>query len=333
MPVLFKSEDGSIDFDVLVKADDNFDIKGELLGVVYAPEVRDSQGDIASVEVIKDAAYNAARNGLPAIDVRHDGKPLAKDDAYVAESFIIQKGDSRFAGFKDYSGKPVDVTGGWGVVLKVDSPTLRTAYREGGWNGISMGGVGAVEVEKSDDLATSVLNALIAKLNPNNNDGDLDMAITKDELTALLAKSNEGLAATIAAAIKTALTKEEPKKEEPPKGDDAPIFKGEATVENLRKHRLAVAKHKIVKSIDPADPESFKKAEEALAEIEKEEKGDAPQVNPDIAKLEKQLADLRKGSNQSTSTNTTKTDLQKEEDECKAAAAAMAKIVNDSLKQ
>ena len=124
-------DDGSFNFGLLVKdAGSAFADKGELVAVVYAPERRDSQGDIASAEVIKEALYESARNGFD-IDIRHDGKAVPRDKAFVAESFIVQKNDPRFTDMKDYSGTPVDPTGSWGVVLKIDDQELRKLYREG----------------------------------------------------------------------------------------------------------------------------------------------------------------------------------------------------------
>src|SRR5690606_3383333 len=186
MPVLYK-QDGSIQFDLLTKVGSDFDEEGELLAVVYVPELRDSQGDIASAKVVKEMMHSFAKEGK-GIDIRHDGKPVGKDRAFVAEQFLVQKGDSRFAGFKDYDGNEVDVTGAWAVIIKIEDEELRRLYREGQWNGVSMGGVGEVEEEK-EGILKEILKAL--GLANNRNNGDQDM--TAEELAKALEKNNESL--------------------------------------------------------------------------------------------------------------------------------------------
>jgi len=329
MPVIYKSDD-MIDMDMLIKAAPAFDDKGELLAVVYAPELRDSQGDIASASVIKDMAYEAAQKGLPQIDIRHDGKALDRSKAYVAESFIVQKGDSRFEGFKDYDGKAVDVAGGWATVIKIEDPELRKAFKNGEWNGVSMAGHAAVETEKSDEMVERILKSLVTRITTSK-DGDIPM--DEKALKTLLAESNAELVKEIAKAVGEALKPAEPdKKDDKVQKTEAPKFSGEATVENLRKHRIAVAKHKIISETDFNDAESVKKSEEALAALEKDGAEGKKEDNPEIAKLEKQLADLRKSSNQSSadSKDANLSEIEKEDKACAEAAAAMVKHANAS---
>lgn len=144
MPTLYK-EDGSFEIEAMVKQED----EGTLLAVVYAPEFRDSQGDIASAEVIKDMAYSFMQNGGQ-IDIRHDGRAVGPDRAYVAENFIVQKSDPRFQDIVDYAGEPVDVTGGWATVIKLEDPSLRDLYSKHGWEGVSLAGRAEVVTEKED---------------------------------------------------------------------------------------------------------------------------------------------------------------------------------------
>ena len=162
MPVIYKA-DGAFDIEMLLKAADDFAERGEVLGVVYAPENRDTQGDIASAAVIKDLMYDAAQRG-EMIDIMHDGKALTNEQIFVAERFIVQKGDERFSDFKDYEGKVVDVTGAWATVLKVDDADLRKQFKKGDWNGLSMGGIADLALEKNDSLADRVVSALVDKL-------------------------------------------------------------------------------------------------------------------------------------------------------------------------
>jgi len=288
LPVIYK-EDGAFDIDMLVKAGDNFNEKGELLAVVYAPELRDSQGDIASADVIKDMMYDAAKNGV-SIDIRHNEKALAKSDAYIAESFIIQPGDARFADTKDRDGNRVDVTGGWGVLVKIDNPELRSLYSSGEWQGISMGGTAVVQQEK-EDLAAQVVETLINKLSFKTLHISGDIEMTGDELKNMLIENNKTLVEGFASVITKAL---EPKKADDEgnkdKKDDTQAavlkFEGEPTVENLRKHRLKVAKAKALDGIDWTNPESIAKGEEAIRAIEAEEVGKQADSG-DVSDLEK----------------------------------------------
>jgi hypothetical protein len=282
MPVIFKADDQSLDVELLIKTDDSFMEKGEVTALVYAPEQRDTQGDIASAEVIKTMMYDAARDGV-SIDVRHDGAALNKTQAYVAESFLVQKGDPRFEGIKTYDGTVVDPMGSWGVVLKIDDPVLRKKYRDGEWTGVSMGGTAEVVSEKSDDMAEQVIKALTNALGISPNTEDIDM--TKDELTAALKESNEALAKSIVEGVAKAMT---PKKEEPAKKEDhvndppakkkkalpAPIFKGDMTnSDDILAHQRRVALFDLRKDVDWADGDSVAEYAENLLAF-KEEFGD-----------------------------------------------------------
>lgn len=367
MPAIYKEEDGGFDFRMITKVGDDFAEKGELTAVVYAPELRDSQGEIASGAVIKDMMYDAAKEGL-SIDIRHNEKALAKEDAYIAESFIVQKGDPRFADATDYDNNPVDVTGAWAVVLKIEAPDLRAAYREGKWEGISMGGAAA---SVPDNAAEKVLAKLLQKISntsPQESQdlGDIDM--TGDELTAAIAKGNEPLLTAIAkmanpnagetdAEKLIRLEKENDllrKGKTPPKGkdtdddtdsDEAPVFKGDPTVKNIKAHRLALRKHNAQQKVDWADDKSVDVFQKEMVAIEKEASASDDDSNKDDGKsseerrLEKELADARKRSNQSDDDddNNSKTNsdpgyesMTKEEREGAAAGSEMAAWANDN---
>lgn len=334
MPVLYK-QDGSVQFDLLTKVGSDFDEQGELLAVVYVPELRDSQGDIASAKVVKEMMHSFAREGK-GIDIRHDGKPVGKDRAFVAEQFLVQKGDSRFDGFKDYDGNEVDVTGAWAVIIKIEDEELRRLYREGQWNGVSMGGVGEVEEEK-EGILKEILKAL--GLANNRNNGDQDM--TAEELAKALEKNNESLTKALIDGFSQVLAKSGDGKKEsaifkarPEAGESldeftarvlkeqesakaadildiyqkaqdefkrqAPVFKGDPNnPEDVRKHRLAVERWKMSKDVDWTDPESIAKYEQSLAMVDDDDDDDLEKCQTE---LERQLMlenrRLRKASNQ-----------------------------------
>jgi hypothetical protein len=282
MPVIFKADDQTLDLDMLVKADME---KGELTAIVYAPETRDTQGDIASAEVIKDMMYEAARDGVQ-IDMRHDGAALKSNQAFVAESFIVQKGDPRFDGITDYDGNAVDPEGSWGAVIKVDDPVLRQKYRDGEWNGVSMGGTAEVVSEKSDDMIEKVCGALAKALgveSDSDTNGEIDMK--PEELDAALTKSNESLAKSIVEGVKAVVAEIVPtkkaattegdgdKKKEPVKksGPKAPIFKGNPlNPDDIMAHQRRLAVHTLTKDTDWGDSESVSEYMEKLAEFQQE---------------------------------------------------------------
>lgn len=305
LPVIYKSDDSTFDLDTLIKADME---KGEVLACVYAPEHRDSQGDIADAETIRSMAHDAARRGLQ-LDVRHDLKTLTKDQAYPAESFIIQKNDPRFADMKDYNGKAVDVTGGWGVLLKVDDPELRKAYREGKWNGVSMFGSAEVEAETAGSI-TKLLKGLsdLLGLSPKPTlckSGDLDM--DKAELEKTLDANNKSLAEQIAKSVGDAVVKALSTRDDATlakaagvlstdtpeeaaaritlhkagKGKAAPaaaaaetakakpVFKGDVTNEDdVAAFELEMKKWEITHDIDMSDPAAIRKAQVELAKLD-----------------------------------------------------------------
>ncbi len=272
MPVVFKA-DGAFDWSLLTKASEKFQEDGTILGVVFAPEVRDSEGDIADPAVIKEMCHSFAQAGLQ-VDIRHDNKAVPREDAYVAENFIIQKGDPRFADFKDNSGNVVDVTGGWGVLIQINKEELRAQYREGKWEGISMAGNALFEVEKSDDGETffkrlmAGLSGLVAK---SNNDGDFDMK--PEELKKMLDDQTAALSAAIVKALKPDAPeiKPEDKKVEKEVDPDEPVFTGsKSKLADVKAHAIKLQHYRLQKAIDfDAQPAVLAKAVEALEKFEK----------------------------------------------------------------
>jgi hypothetical protein len=183
-PVLYKS-DGQVELAALVKWDEE---KGELLTLNYLPEYEDRQGHGAEAEVVRDFCWSFAKHGF-ALDLDHAKDPLPREKAWVAENFIVQKNDPRFQDWKDLAGKPVDATGGWATITKIEDPELRREYREGIRNGASLYGENAeFESETTDMTKTEeLLGKILAKLDPKPD-------ATEDALAKILAKL-EGAAA------------------------------------------------------------------------------------------------------------------------------------------
>lgn len=273
--------DGSCELETLSKLND----QGELTAVVYAPEHRDSQGDIADAAVIKDAARGFIAKGAK-IDIRHDGKPVDAKKAYVAESFIIHKGDERFDdGWEDKDGNAVDLTGAWATVIQLEDPDLRDKYRSGEWQGVSMGGTAIVEQEKehNDGTAVNKLCDLLSKAltpaqtQPTPNEED-DM--TPEQLTTLTKALTDGFDALgnkIEKSIETKLGKSDegegngnkpkPNTEEPKE----PVFKGSRSDGNaLRKHAIEVQLFRLEKETDLGDPDQVEEYLEKTEELREE---------------------------------------------------------------
>lgn len=316
LPVIYKSEDAqgnNLEISLLTKAAASFDEDGVIYACVYSPELRDSQGDIADATVIKEMAYDAMKQGVE-IDIRHGEKPVTKDQAHIAESFIIQTGDPRFSGMMTYNGTPVDVTGGWGVAIKVDDPILRKGYRDKTWNGVSMGGRAQIELEKFDDELLGRLSKLIR--GPLSEDTDM----TKDELEAALTKSNDALAIKLAKAIADAINTVPAKKDgetAPVKKTEVPALKSDATIEEIKKYRVQIAKASIFDKTDWSDSVAADNALDQLTALEKtlESSDGKDGLKPaeiaagikkedpaEVRRLKIENHRLRKGSNQGGST-------------------------------
>lgn len=254
--------DGSVTFGTLVKAD-GFEDRGELTAIVYAPNMVDSQGDVADREVVKQMAYDFIANGA-AIDIKHDGKALPHEKARVAETFIVQKTDTRFHGWKDRDGKDVDLEGAWATVIKIDDPDLRKRYKNGEWAGVSMGGTAVVEQEKAD--VERLVELLAKAINPPK---EPDTHMTPQELETITKTFKEGFT-TMAAELVKALKPETPpapkpedKKVEEPK---APIFKGSLDDDRaVELHARQVELFNLKKSVDWSDAASIRSYKEQVA--------------------------------------------------------------------
>lgn len=303
LATLFKGEGAK--FSALVKASTNFDERGELLAVVAAPGLVDSDGDVfASPDVIRNSMHSFMRNGGK-LDLQHDLKPLPATSAYVAESFEIRKGDVRFTDWKDYAGNSVDVSGGWGMLIRIEDEQLRKAYRNGDWDGISLYAPAAdlKVLEKSDDDITNTMRSLFKQAGLIE---DTETDMLSPEQLATLAKS---IADGVIAGMKPVVT------EPVAKGDAAPVFAGDPTsAADLSKHAAALERHALLKSGDLSDPVKVaalvKAAAEkaAAAEAAKDPKAARAELrksNPALAEAldAKDAADervkaLEKGSNQ-----------------------------------
>lgn len=244
---LYKSDDGSIQIDALVKAVD----EGTLLAVMYAPERPDADGHLAGPEVVRGMLHSLMRNGAE-LDIEHDGKVLSPEQAYVAEAFTVQKGDPRFADWKNYDGTPAgDLTGAAAVQINIDDPVLRASRARGDWDGISLFGVGEGVPER-----------VITKSAPQED------TMTPEQLKQLTDSFSAGLAALQTALVKsvTDLVKPgETQAEGAASADAVPAFEGDPTdPAALESYEKALRAHELRKAVS-----SGKMTADQIAELRK----------------------------------------------------------------
>lgn len=273
---VYKAADGKskdVSFSVLAK---DLTEQGELHAVVYSPNLVDCQGDYATAEVIKQMAYDFAASGQ-GIDIRHNNQPVAKDAAYVAESFIIQKGDPRFADMKDYAGKAVAVDGGWGVVIKIDDEELRKLYKSGEWGGISMGGLMLTKNEEAESGLIQKMYDLFEKHFGTKKSNDTEIDMDKKELTDVLAENNKNLVTALKEALtpkaktEAELAAEKLAKEQGEKklgmGYPVPVLKENPTEADIAEFSKKMEIYELSKSVDRTDIESVRKFQKMAKEI------------------------------------------------------------------
>lgn len=177
-PVLMKSG-GRVEFSMLFKAPEGDE--GLLHALVYVPEENgavDTEGDVAPRSVVKQMAHGFIANGAH-LDVEHDLIVLSPEQASVAETFLVQKGDKRFEGWFDNQGKAIDPTDAWGMVIKLSDPGLRKAVKDGRIAGVSLFGLAEVEpIVKSTSILETMNEAQLKAL-LDARDASLLEAITK----------------------------------------------------------------------------------------------------------------------------------------------------------
>jgi len=165
--VIFKSADPSKNsYNKVVnilKVDED---KREVTGVVYEPDVADTEGDYTTADEIKKAAYLFMKNRKTTnIDKQHDETP---DEGFVAESWIVQKNDARL---------PDAIEGSWAVVIKVENDETWKGVKSGEITGLSMGGVAVAEqVQKNNSDEPSWLHKVMKSIK----DGFEKISVSKD---------------------------------------------------------------------------------------------------------------------------------------------------------
>ena len=278
---MYKSDDGNKNIELQMLSKDMSE-QGELICCVYVPDLEDSQGDQASAEVIKDFAYDFAKNGGN-IDIRHNEEALSKDDIFVAETLIIQKGDERFEGMEDYDGNSVDVTGGWGVILKVEDDELRKLYRSGEWGGISMGGMMLARDTTNESSILSALKEIFSSINKPLKQEKSDMSLNDKDLKQVAEVVTKTLDARDEATkkkaeeVKVAKEKSDKKNADETKlglGMVEPVLKADPSEEDIVKHRKNLAIFELSKKVDSKNSSDLFEFETKAKEIASSDKLD-----------------------------------------------------------
>ena len=158
-------------------------------GIVYAPDQEDAHGDTADATTIRRAAYEFMREArLKNIDTEHT---FTTEMAYVAESWLVRKGDALF---------PSEPEGSWAVGIQIGDPDLWKQLKSGELTGISLAGIARMEPEPDDpahprytekDAAPGWVERFIKALTGADptQDPTLEIDMTKDEVVALVGET------------------------------------------------------------------------------------------------------------------------------------------------
>lgn len=110
----------------IVKLDDEKRLVG---GIVYEPDVVDSQGDSASAEEIEKACHRYVKESRQ-INLMH--KESAGEKVDIVECYITRA--------PMQIGNKVVKAGTWMIVVKVNDDEIWKKVKSGEWTGFSMGG-------------------------------------------------------------------------------------------------------------------------------------------------------------------------------------------------
>jgi hypothetical protein len=232
-------------------------------GVVYAPDEEDAQGDSADAETIRKAADEFMKDGrLKNVDSDHDFVPKG---AFVAESWIVRKGDPTFSGESE---------GAWAVGIQITDDALWKGLESGEYTGISLAGNGR-RVKKEDDEPPGWFRRFLAKAGRKADDGETgeDVEKMEDEMK----EQFDEIKAAIA-ELKAALAKRPEGEEEP---EEEGVQKSGETVAALAK-QVEELKAEVSKARTDAADEMKKLLAEALAKGRGETAGPGQSVESEM---------------------------------------------------
>ncbi len=124
----------------IVKTDDEL---MRAYGIVYAPDQEDAHGDTADAATIRKAQAEFMREGrLQNIDTEHS---FTAEMAFVAESWLVRKGDALFGD---------EPEGSWAVGIQIGDPDIWRQLKSGELTGISLAGIARMEPDPDDPANT-----------------------------------------------------------------------------------------------------------------------------------------------------------------------------------
>jgi hypothetical protein len=124
-----RTEAGDLKFDLYVGFAKFDDDEGIVAGIVYEPDVKDAQGDSASAEEIKKAAYDFMLNSMK-IGLMHEKD--VSDKVRIVECYL--------APVPFEMGGQFVKKGSWVMVLKIQDEDIKRQVKDGELTGLSMSG-------------------------------------------------------------------------------------------------------------------------------------------------------------------------------------------------
>ena len=168
----------------ITKTDDE---KRMVYGVVYSPGEVDTDGEYATASEIEKASHRFMK-GLNALNIDKDHS-FKSEQAFVAENWIIKKGDPVF---------PAEPDGAWAVGIKIEDDTLWKSVKDGEVKALSMAGT----ADKTEDFMNKILKIF------RNGDQKMEKTEVENIINAAIEKlekpmTKEELATVVKAAVDT----------------------------------------------------------------------------------------------------------------------------------
>lgn len=234
-------------FELTVKSDELM----RAYGIVYAPDQTDAHGDSADAVTIRRAQAEFMREGrLKNIDTEHSFTP---EMAFVAESWLVRKGDALFAD---------EPEGAWAVGIQIGDPDLWKELKSGDLTGISLAGVARVDPPPAPGHPSytekDAVPGWFKRLFNSHNKADEETDMQKDDVEKIVRDTLKSeLGAAVAEAMKSAgVAPAKVPDDPPPSGGDGTeiekaIAKAFASIEGKIDDKITVA---LAKGASEADP-------------------------------------------------------------------------------
>jgi hypothetical protein len=147
------------------------DEKKLVYGVVYAPDSVDAHGDFTTKDEIEKASQDFMKS-MKNLNVDKDHS-FKSEHAFVAESWIIRKGDPLFPG---------EPEGSWAVAIKIEDQELWKSLKDNGYTGLSMAGT-AEKIDDQEGLLKKAYEILKQIFTKESKD------MTKEEIVTIVKES------------------------------------------------------------------------------------------------------------------------------------------------